>query len=149
MQSPLPCGVKGTKSYPPINQPTAGRRAKQRPSGPTIMLWVLPIASFTATFCPRCFQQLDGVRAKSPSPRCSSSGSHWWWKRGALVASATFIPKVDAVHHHLQYGGDDRLPPGLPVSQPGFTVFHHNGRRHRRQRTFFGSTALASPPTRP
>ena len=43
---------------------------------------------------------------------------------------------IDAIHHHLQHCSDDPATAWATGNQPGFTVFHHNGRRHRRQRAF-------------
>ena len=45
-------------------------------------------------------------------------------------------PKVDAVHHHLQYGGDNPAAARATGYQPGFALFHHDGGRHGRQRAF-------------
>ena len=79
---PLPygerAGVRGNRQYPAVKSSTErGSDAPySAPSGPTIMLWVLPIASFTTTFCPRCSSSFS-VSGLKPFSTRSSSGSHW------------------------------------------------------------------------
>ena len=79
---PLPygerAGVRGNRQYPAVKSSTErGSEAPySAPSGPTIMLWVLPIASFTTTFCPRCSSSFS-VSGLKPFSTRSSSGSHW------------------------------------------------------------------------
>ncbi len=79
---PLPygerAGVRGKRQYPAVKSSTErGSDAPYSvPSGPTIMLWVLPIASFTTTFCPRCSSSFS-VSGLKPFSTRSSSGSHW------------------------------------------------------------------------
>ncbi len=79
---PLPygerAGVRGNRQYPAVKSSTErGSDAPYSvPSGPTIMLWVLPIASFTTTFCPRCSSSFS-VSGLKPFSTRSSSGSHW------------------------------------------------------------------------
>ena len=79
---PLPygerAGVRGNRQYPAVKSSTErGSDAPySAPSGPTIMLWVLPIASFTTTFCPRCSSSFS-VSGLKPFSTRNSSGSHW------------------------------------------------------------------------
>ena len=45
--------------------------------------------------------------------------------------------EINGVDHHLQYGGNNATAARTAGHQPGFPLFHHDSRRHRRQRTFF------------
>lgn len=98
------------------------------PSGPTMMLWVLPIASFSATFCPFASSSLR-VSAKA--------FLHPQLIRQPLMVETRRVggfrdvhPEIDGIDHHLQYGGDDPTAARAAGHQPCFAIFHHNGRRH-------------------
>ena len=84
-----------------------------------------------------------------PASTRSSSGSHWWWTRGASVASARFSRWSITFDTSCSTVLMMRLPPGLPVtstSRPSLStrvgVIELSGRLP-------GPTALAAPPISP
>ena len=112
------------------------------------MVCVRPMAAFSTTFWPR-WRSSSVVSTGKPRSTRSSSGVHWWWKRGADAASAGFMPWSMALLTVCSTVVMMRAPPGLPVTSQGLPSFSTKVGVMDDSGRLRGPTALASPPTRP
>ena len=90
---------------------------------------------------------MSGERARGSVS--TTSGSHWWWMRGASIASWMFMPWSMTLRIVSSVMVMIRGPPGLPITMKGDPPRDTIVGLIEESGDFPGATALASPCTSP